>query len=100
MDGFVKSREKLVELIKAKEPTMSELVIILKKKGFKTQNEMEAFIVGWNIMQYIKKDKQFLIFAEKYKKLKSEKNKKKLLTETFNKVMKKKSIMTKKVKKY
>jgi hypothetical protein len=83
---FIDSRKKLVEIIKKENPTIKELVVILKKNGIKTRKEMESFVIGWDVMQYVKKDKEFLDMTKKYKKLKSQESKNKLLDGYFKKL--------------
>jgi hypothetical protein len=84
---FIDSRKKLVEIIKKENPTIKELVVILKKNGIKTRKEMESFVIGWDVMQYVKKDKEFLDMTKKYKKLKSQESKNKLLDDYFKKLV-------------
>jgi hypothetical protein len=83
---FIYSRKKLVEIIKKENPTIKELVVILKKNGIKTRKEMESFVIGWDVMQYVKKDEEFLDMTKKYKKLKSMESKNKLLDNYFKKL--------------
>jgi hypothetical protein len=83
---FIDSRKKLVEIIKKENPTIKELVVILKKNGIKTRKEMESFVIGWDVMQYVKKDEEFLDMTKKYKKLKSMESKNKLLDNYFKKL--------------
>jgi hypothetical protein len=85
---FVDSRMKLVEEIKEKNPTLKELVFILKKNGIKNRKEMESFVIGWDIMQYVKKDKEYMSMTRKFKKLKSKESKNKLLDRFFSKLTK------------
>ena len=83
---FIDSRKKLVEIIKKENPTIKELVVILKKNGIKTRKEMESFVIGWVVMQHVKKDKEFLDMTKKYNKLKSQESKNKLLDGYFKKL--------------
>ena len=83
---FIDSRKKLVEIIKKENPTIKELVVILKKNGIKNRKEMESFVIGWDVMQYVKKDEEFLEMTKKYKKLKSMESKNKLLDNYFKKL--------------
>ena len=47
---------------------------------------MESFVIGWDVMQYVKKDEEFLEMTKKYKKLKSMESKNKLLDNYFKKL--------------
>jgi hypothetical protein len=87
--SFVNSRLKLVESIKKQEPTLKELFVILKKNGFESQNEMDSFIYGWNVMQYVKKDKFFMKIMKKLQTLNSQNNKKKFMSKIYKKLSKK-----------
>jgi hypothetical protein len=64
IDEFTKRRERLVNIIKKKNFTLKELALFLLKKGME-QKEMEGFIASWNIMDYVKKDKQYKSFMKK-----------------------------------
>jgi len=87
--SFVNNRLKLVESIKQQEPTLKELFVILKKNGFESQNEMDSFIYGWDIMQYVKKDKFFMKIMKKLQTLNSQNNKKKFMSKVYKKLSKK-----------
>ena len=87
--GFVDAREKLVALIAKTKPTLSELVCLLKKNGFQTRQEMEAFIFGWDVFQYVTKNKQSLYMQIEHNRLKEDPEKAnklldKLYTDLFN----------------
>jgi len=64
IEEFTKRRQRLVNTIKKKNFTLKELALFLMKKGMQ-QDEMEGFIASWDIMDYIKKDKQYKAFMKK-----------------------------------
>jgi hypothetical protein len=64
IEEFTKRRLRLVNTIKKKNFTLKELAFFLMKKGMK-QEEMEGFIASWDIMDYVKKDKQYKLFMKK-----------------------------------
>jgi len=60
---------RLVETIKKRRPTLNELVIFLQQQGF-DQEKMLKFVRLWDVLQYVKKDKQFMNMTNTFKTLK------------------------------
>ena len=62
----------LVETIKKKQPTLNELVLFLQQEGY-DQEKMLKLVSLWDVLHYVKKDKQFINMTKKYKPLKIKK---------------------------
>jgi hypothetical protein len=57
--------EKLIKEIKQKKPTLQELKKILKKNKITSRDEINELMIKYNLLKYIKKDKQFMSMKKK-----------------------------------
>jgi hypothetical protein len=57
--------EKIIKEIKQKKPTLQELKIIFKKNKITSRNEIQELMFTHNLLQYVKKDKQFMSMKKK-----------------------------------
>ena len=60
---------RLAETIKKRRPTLNELVIFLQQQGL-DQEQMLKFVRLWDVLQYVKKDKQFMNMTNTFTPLK------------------------------
>ena len=91
----------LVETIKKKQPTLNELVLFLQQEGY-DQEKMLKLVSLWDVLNYVKKDKEFINMTKKYKTLKNKKAKTQFLNNLYQKLSKKTTVrkMTQKNKRH
>jgi hypothetical protein len=59
------SEEELIKTIKKNKPTLQELKMLFKKNNITSRDEIHHLMLKYNLLQYIKKDNQFMTMKKK-----------------------------------
>lgn len=57
--------ENLIKEIKKKKPTLQELKILFKKNKISSPYEIQELMIKYDLLKYVKKDKQFMTMKKK-----------------------------------